>query len=401
MDDLLFINPDLTIHLRRLPVGEWVCLEATQPLRARRHRHRRERPVRRGRPDRPVDRSRSCSTAADAHARRRHRRPRRPRQVDARPRPHRHRSRPLRPRRSAAASPSISGSRGRRCRRATASAFVDVPGHVRFLKNMLAGVGAVDACLFVVAATEGWKPQSEEHLRILELLGVRHGVVALTKVGLVDDEYVELARLDVTDHVAGTFLDVRRDRRRRRAHRGRARRATARARPHAGRTRRPQSTAIDRASGSTVSFAAPGAGTVVTGTLTGGRLRVGDELDRRAPAPAEQPVRVRGLQSLGQSHDTTRTRQPGRGEPRRRRTTTRSAAATPSSGLANGTARRRSTRRSHVLASLDHDVSRRGAFVAYIGSGEHAVRLRILGPDSARSRRSTGSLDCTCRAPSR
>ena len=63
-----------------------------------------------------------------------------------------------------------------------------MPGHVRFLKNMLAGVGAVDACLFVVAATEGWKPQSEEHLRILELLGVTHGLVALTKVGLVDEE---------------------------------------------------------------------------------------------------------------------------------------------------------------------------------------------------------------------
>ena len=59
-------------------------------------------------------------------------------------------------------------------------AFVDVPGHVRFIKNMLAGVGAVDACLFVVAATEGWKLQSEEHLRILELLGVRHGLVGLT-----------------------------------------------------------------------------------------------------------------------------------------------------------------------------------------------------------------------------
>src|SRR5438067_9726663 len=86
-------------------------------------------------------------------------------------------------------------------------AFVDVPGHVRFIKNMLAGVGAVDACLFVVAATEGWKPQSEEHLRILELLGVSHGVIALTKVGLVDDDHSGLARLDVTDHVAGTFLD--------------------------------------------------------------------------------------------------------------------------------------------------------------------------------------------------
>src|SRR5215217_5723194 len=69
-------------------------------------------------------------------------------------------------------------------------AFVDVPGHVRFIKNMLAGVGAVDACLFVVAATEGWKPQSEEHLRILELVGVRRGVVVLTKVDVAGDDLV-------------------------------------------------------------------------------------------------------------------------------------------------------------------------------------------------------------------
>ena len=82
-----------------------------------------------------------------------------------------------------------------------------MPGHVRFLKNMLAGVGAVDACIFVVAATEGWKPQSEEHLRILQLLGVQHGVVALTKVGIADDDLRELAHLDVEEHVAGTFLD--------------------------------------------------------------------------------------------------------------------------------------------------------------------------------------------------
>ena len=81
-----------------------------------------------------------------------------------------------------------------------------MPGHVRFIKNMLAGVGAVDACLFVVAATEGWKPQSEEHLRILELLGIRHGVIALTKVGLVDDEWRELVELEIQDRVAGTFL---------------------------------------------------------------------------------------------------------------------------------------------------------------------------------------------------
>src|SRR5688572_18027017 len=84
--------------------------------------------------------------------------------------------------------------------------FIDVPGHVRFLRNMLAGVGGVDACLFVVAATEGWKPQSEEHLRILELLGIGHGVVALTKVDLVDDDDLELARLDLADRLAGSPL---------------------------------------------------------------------------------------------------------------------------------------------------------------------------------------------------
>ena len=72
---------------------------------------------------------------------------------------------------------------------------------------MLAGVGGVDACLFVVAATEGWKPQSEEHLRILELVGVTNGIVALTKVDLLDDaELVELAAMEVADHLAGTFL---------------------------------------------------------------------------------------------------------------------------------------------------------------------------------------------------
>ncbi|MDP6214508.1 MAG: GTP-binding protein, partial [Acidimicrobiales bacterium] len=79
----------------------------------------------------------------------------------------------------------------------TVLSLVDVPGHVRFIKNMLAGVGAVDACLFVVAATEGWKPQSEEHLHILELLGVRHGLVALTKVGIAEPDLRDLARLEI------------------------------------------------------------------------------------------------------------------------------------------------------------------------------------------------------------
>jgi selenocysteine-specific elongation factor len=79
--------------------------------------------------------------------------------------------------------------------------FVDVPGHVRFLKNMLAGEGAVEAALLVVAATEGWMPQSEEHLRILDLLGIRHGVAVVSKADLVDEDLLELARLEVEERL--------------------------------------------------------------------------------------------------------------------------------------------------------------------------------------------------------
>ena len=85
--------------------------------------------------------------------------------------------------------------------------FVDVPGHVNFIENMLAGVGVLQECLFVVAATEGWKPQSEEHLRILELFGLSRGVIAITKVDLVDEELCQLVRHEVAEAVAGTFLE--------------------------------------------------------------------------------------------------------------------------------------------------------------------------------------------------
>ncbi|MFM7061895.1 MAG: GTP-binding protein, partial [Actinomycetes bacterium] len=172
-------------------------------------------------------------------------------------------------------------------------AFVDVPGHVRFIKNMLAGVGAVDACLFVVAATEGWKPQSEEHLRILELLGLSHGIVALTKVGLCDADLVELARLDLAEHLEGSFLEraevveidvpggIGVDGLRAALDR------LAAATPLAADEGRPRLW-VDRA------FAAKGSGTVVTGTLTVGSLAVDDELTL---LPQDVTVRVRALQS--------------------------------------------------------------------------------------------------------
>ncbi|HNJ97773.1 MAG TPA: selenocysteine-specific translation elongation factor [Ilumatobacteraceae bacterium] len=253
--------------------------------------------------------------------------------------------------------------------------FVDVPGHVRFLRNMLAGVGGVDACLFVVAATEGWKPQSEEHLRILQLVGVQHGLVVLTKADLVDDDWLALQALDVRDRLAGTFLadaeivpvstvtgdglDAMREALARLVQR--TPQSTDRDRPRLW---------IDRV------FAAKGSGTVVTGTLTGGRLAVDDLL--RAGA---HDVRVRGLQVHGAKVDHVG---PGH-------RVAVNLAGVDHTALQRGDAlvrahQWRPTRRFDatltVLPTLDHQVSRRGAYLAYIGSGELPVRVRVLGSET-------------------
>ena len=259
----------------------------------------------------------------------------------------------------------------------TELAFVDVPGHVRFIKNMLAGVGAVEACLFVVAATEGWKPQSEEHLRILELLGVGHGLIALTKVGLVDADTRELARLDLADHVADTFLgdaevvevDVLAGEGLEDLRAGLDRLAAST--PTAADRGRPRLW-VDRV------FAARGSGTVVTGTLAGGPLSTDDEL---LVQPTGARVRVRGLQSLKESHERV---PPG------------SRVAVNLSGVSRDEVARghvlvrpdqwHATRTFdaslRVLGSLDHEVSRRGAYQAYVGSGEHPATLRVLGTEA-------------------
>src|SRR5918998_2056994 len=83
---------------------------------------------------------------------------------------------------------------------------VDVPGHERFVRNMLAGAGGVTVCLFVVAANEGWMPQSAEHLAVLDVLGIEHGVVALTKADAVDRTTLERARDEVRKRVERTAL---------------------------------------------------------------------------------------------------------------------------------------------------------------------------------------------------
>ncbi|MDE0163150.1 MAG: selenocysteine-specific translation elongation factor [Acidimicrobiaceae bacterium] len=254
-------------------------------------------------------------------------------------------------------------------------AFIDVPGHVRFLKNMLAGVSGVDACVFVVDVTEGWKPQSEEHLRILQLLGLGHGLVALTKTDEADDDLVELARLDVAEHVAGTFLAdapiVATD-----AVTSTGIDALVEAldgvlaqTPTAADRSRPRLW-VDRA------FAIKGSGTVVTGTLTGGALTADDTLTL---LPAGRGVRVRALQSL--------YRQCDRIGPGNRVAVNLVGAGHRDVDRGDAVVRAEQWHATDtldaelsVLASLDHPVTRRGAYAAYIGSGEHPVRLRVLGP---------------------
>ncbi|MGB8115008.1 MAG: selenocysteine-specific translation elongation factor, partial [Candidatus Sulfotelmatobacter sp.] len=85
--------------------------------------------------------------------------------------------------------------------------FVDVPGHERFVHNMLAGVGGIDLVLLVIAADEGIKPQTREHFDILKLLGVRRGLTVLTKSDAVDAETLEVVKLEVEEFLRGTFLD--------------------------------------------------------------------------------------------------------------------------------------------------------------------------------------------------
>lgn len=255
-------------------------------------------------------------------------------------------------------------------------ALVDVPGHVRFLKNMLAGAGAVDACLFVVDASEGWKPQSEEHLRILDLLGVDHGVIALTKVDLVGPEQLASVSDDLARYTAGTFLadaevvpvaapaGIGLDQLRSALDRLLAAVPVALDR---GRAR----LWVDRV------FAARGSGTVVTGTLGGGALQVGDEVEL---APSGARARIRGLESLGERHDRI---EPGQRTAVNLSGLSRTEVERGHAVLVPGRWHRTPMfdARLHVLETLDHDVSRRGAYVAYLGSGEHPARLRVLGAD--------------------
>ena len=171
---------------------------------------------------------------------------------------------------------------------------VDVPGHRDFIENMLAGVGGIDATMFVIAADEGIMPQTREHLAILDILQVPGGVVALTKVDLIDDpDWLILVEDDVRTALAGTILaEVPIIRVSARTRQGLPELLQALSdclaerppRPDLSRPRLP----VDRV------FTMPGFGTVVTGTLIDGNLRLGDELEI---LPSGIRGRVRGLQT--------------------------------------------------------------------------------------------------------
>ena len=184
-------------------------------------------------------------------------------------------------------------------------AFVDVPGHERFVKNMLAGAGGIDAVLLVVAADEGVMPQTREHVDICHLLGVSRGVVALSKADLVNEEMLDLARQDVAalldgsplagapivpvSATTGAGLDRLRD-----ALRDLVRGVPTR--PSDGAARLP----IDR------SFSVRGFGTVVTGTLVSGEIAEGDDLTL---LPGGMTAKIRGVQVHNQKQAVARAGQ--------------------------------------------------------------------------------------------
>jgi selenocysteine-specific elongation factor len=247
-------------------------------------------------------------------------------------------------------------------------AFVDVPGHERFVTNMLAGVGPSPAVMFVVAADEGWRPQSAEHLAALHALGVRHGLLVVTRSDLADPEVAtEEARL----HLQGTSL---------------AGIAAVAVSGLTGQGIPELEAALDRLAAGLPEpdlespvrlwidrvFTVTGAGTVVTGTLAHGTLRVGDEL-----VTGGERVQVRGLQTLNQRTDLVpaiaRVAVNLRGNGR----------AVLSRGMALLTPGAWIT--TEVIdVRLDSGEAPKGDLVFHLGSAAVPARLRPLGEGTAR-----------------
>ncbi|MFD3157608.1 selenocysteine-specific translation elongation factor [Haloimpatiens sp. FM7330] len=170
--------------------------------------------------------------------------------------------------------------------------IIDVPGHERFIKNMLAGISSIDVVILVIAADEGIMPQTREHFEILQLLNVKKGIIALTKCDLVDEEWIELVKEDIKNEFKDTFLE--------------------KAPIHAVSSKTKQGfdeliKEIDKVTNEVEAkdteghfrlpvdrvFSVSGFGTVVTGTLISGHVKVGEEVEIY---PSKIKTRVRGLQ---------------------------------------------------------------------------------------------------------
>ena len=251
--------------------------------------------------------------------------------------------------------------------------FVDVPGHERFIANMLAGVGPVRLVLFVVAANEGWRRQSEEHLAILDVLGVEGGVVALTKRDLVEPEGLDLAEEEIRERLQDTALeDARVVRVSATTGEGLDELRAALDDLLASASPPPETRSrlfVDRV------FTIAGAGTVATGTLSGGPLAVGDEVELY---PHGRTARIRSLQS--HKRDVARVTPvarvaanlvgTGRGDLARGDVVGAEGVWRPTT-VFDGVLR--------PVRGLAHPITGRGAFKVYVGATEADARLRIFG----------------------
>jgi selenocysteine-specific elongation factor len=259
-------------------------------------------------------------------------------------------------------------------------AFVDVPGHERFVPNMLAGLGPVPAVMFVVAADGGWMPQSAEHLAAVDALGVRHGLLVITRSDLADpgpatrQALAEIARTSLgtveavhVSAVTGQGLDQLKE--------ALVRLVDSLNRGSAYGQPAPVRLWIDR------SFTIRGAGTVVTGTLPAGTVRNGQEL---VLAPSGLTVRVRGLEALGEPADEVS------GVARVALNLRGIAADLPARGMALIEPDRWT-----LTSELDVRVTPSAAdphpkfppgLLMHIGSARTQARVRVLGPDSVYAR---------------
>ena len=261
--------------------------------------------------------------------------------------------------------------------------IIDVPGHERFIKNMLAGTGGISVCLFVVAANEGWMPQSTEHLAILDVLGIEHGVVAITKSDLVDGETLEIVLAETRERLVGTSL---------------ARAATVACSAMDGTGLSALVRALDEAvdaAGRPEDLGRPrlwidrvftisGAGTVVTGTLAGGGLKTGEAIEI---SPAGSRARIRTIQSH-------KKQTPSAGPGQRvalnlsglDRTTSQRGHAVVRPGAWRPSDRVDALVRvsSEEVTGVRHELVEKGAHLLYCGTAETPVRISLpegaIGP---------------------